>query len=276
MPLTMCAENIENQQKSVIYVPINRIFPNPFQPRRYFDQTALNELSASIKSVGVLQPISLRHASGGNYELIAGERRLRASKMANLTHIPAIVYDISDNDSAVIALLENLQRSDLSYLEEAEGYLKLIKYHNMTQEEIALKVGKTQSTIANKIRLLKLSDNIKNILTASHLTERHARALLKLESEEERLKVLDKVVKNDLNVAKTEELIQTLLCGETNDAKKKKRFFAGFRSVQIVVNTIRQSVGMIKNAGMDATIKERIYDEYAEYTIKIVKPPKVK
>lgn len=276
MPLTMCAENIENQQKSVIYVPINRIFPNPFQPRRYFDQTALNELSASIKSVGVLQPISLRHASGGNYELIAGERRLRASKMANLTHIPAIVYDISDNDSAVIALLENLQRSDLSYLEEAEGYLKLIKYHNMTQEEIALKVGKTQSTIANKIRLLKLSDNIKSILNASHLTERHARALLKLESEEERLKVLDKVVKNDLNVAKTEELIQTLLCGETNDAKKKKRFFAGFRSVQIVVNTIRQSVGMIKNAGMDATIKERIYDEYAEYTIKIVKPPKVK
>ncbi len=276
MPLTMCAEKIPNQQKSVIYVPVKRIFPNPFQPRRYFDQTALNELSASIKSVGVLQPISVRRGCGDNYELIAGERRLRASKMAGLSYIPAIVYDISDNESAVIALLENLQRADLSYMEEAEGYLKLMTYHNMTQEEIALKVGKTQSTIANKIRLLKLSDTVKKMLAASHLTERHARALLKLSNEEDQIKVLNQVIKNNLNVSKTEELIYMLLCGETSAAKKKKRFFAGFRSVQIVVNTIRQSVGMIKDAGMNATIKERIYDEYAEYTIRIVKPPKDK
>lgn len=274
MPLTACDEKQENYQRSVVYVPIKRIFPNPFQPRKHFDQTALNELAASIKSVGVLQPISVRRGCGNNYELIAGERRLRASKIANLTHIPAIIYDISDDESAIVALLENLQRSDLSYIEEAEGYLKLINYHNMTQEEIALKIGKTQSTIANKIRILKLSDNVKKLLLKSHLTERHARALLKLPNEEEQIKVLNKVIKNNLNVSKTEELIQTLLCGETDADKKKKRFFAGFRSVQIVVNTIRQSVSMIKNAGMNATIKERIYDEYAEYTIRIVKPPK--
>lgn len=259
--------------KKVIYIPVNCIYPNPFQPRHHFDRSALSELSASIKSVGVLQPISVRKSFGETYELIAGERRLRASKMAGLAVIPAIVYDISDNDSAIIALLENLQRSDLSYMEEAEGYLRLIKYHNMTQEEIAEKVGKNQSTIANKLRLLKLPDSVKRLLFDSKLTERHARALLKLEDESAQLKALNLVIKNNLNVSKTEELIASIL---ENDAapKKKKPFFTGFRSAQLVVNTIRQSISMIKDAGMDATLKERIYDEYAEYTIRIKKPPK--
>lgn len=274
MGATVCEQYCDTLQKSVIYIPIEQIYPNPFQPRRFFEQHALNELSASIRSVGVLQPISVRRGYDNGYELIAGERRLRASKLAGLSHIPAIVYDISDTQSAVIALLENLQRSDLSYMEEAEGYQRLIVYHNMTQEEIAEKVGKNQSTIANKIRLLKLPDSVKRLLAEKHLTERHARALLKLSDEKQQLKVIEQVTKNNLNVSQTEDLISVLLDGETVGRKKKKRFFAGFKSVQIVVNTIRQSIFMIKDAGMDATLKERIYDDYAEYTIRIKRPPK--
>lgn len=261
------------QEKKVIYIPIHQVYPNPFQPRRFFDIKALDELSSSIKSVGVLQPISVRKGYGDCYELIAGERRLRASKLAGLSQIPAIVYDISDAQSAVIAILENLQRADLSYLEEAEGYRKLIVYHNMTQEEVAEKVGKNQSTIANKIRLLKLPPSVKQLLSEKHLTERHARALLKLESEKMQLDVIEQIIKNNLNVSQTDDLICMLLEGEASKKKKKKKFFAGFKSVQIVVNTIRQSICMIKDAGMDATLKERIYDDYAEYTIRIKRPP---
>ena len=266
---------MENQvyEKNVYYVPIKAVYPNPFQPRHHFDQTALAELCASIKSVGVLQPISIRKSFGDTYELIAGERRLRAAGLAGLEVIPAIIYDISDNDSAIIALLENLQRADLSYMEEAEGYARLIKYHNMTQEEIAEKVGKNQSTIANKLRLLKLPDSVKNLLFSEKLTERHARALLKLEDERTQLKALNIIIKKGLNVKKSEELIDSLLFKAT-PPNKKKHFFTGFGGAQIVVNTIRQSIGMFKDAGMDATLKERIYDEYAEYTIRIKKPPK--
>ncbi len=265
----------ENQvcEKNVIYVPVKAVYPNPFQPRHHFDQNALSELSASIKSVGVLQPISVRKSFGDTYELIAGERRLRASKLAGLEVIPAIVYDISDNDSAIIALLENLQRADLSYMEEAQGYARLIKYHNMTQEEIAEKVGKNQSTIANKLRLLKLPESVKRLLFSEKLSERHARALLKIEDEHTQLRVLNIIIKNGLNVKKSEELIDSILF-KTVVPQKKKHFFTGFRGAQIVVNTIRQSIGMFKDAGMDATLKERIYDEYAEYTIRIKKPPK--
>lgn len=271
MTQTMNYEII-SAEKNIIYIPVKCVYPNPFQPRHHFDPNALSELAASIKSVGVLQPISVRKSFGENYELIAGERRLRASKIAGLSHIPAIVYDICDNESAIIALLENLQRSDLSYMEEAEGYLRLMKYHDMTQDEIALKVGKTQSTIANKLRLLKLPDSVKQLLFESNLTERHARALLRLPDEEMQLKILNLIIKNNLNVAKTEALIENTL--EEKTSKKKKPFFTGFKSAQLVVNTIRQSIFLIKDAGMDATLKERIYDEYAEYTIRIKKPPK--
>ncbi len=271
---TICQPSCDLKQRTVIYIPIEQIYPNPFQPRRFFDLKALNELSDSIKSVGVLQPISVRTGYDGGYELIAGERRLRASKLAGLLQIPAIIYDVSDAQSAVIAILENLQRADLSYMEEAEGYQKLIVYHRMTQEEVAEKVGKNQSTIANKLRLLKLPASVKHLLSEKHLTERHARALLKLSNEAEQLNVIDQIVKNNLNVSQTEDLICMLLEGETLKRKKKKHFFAGFKSVQIVVNTIRQSIGMIKDAGMDATLKERIYDDYAEYTIRIKRPPK--
>lgn len=147
--------------KPVAYLPVDAIRPNPYQPRRHFDQKALEELAESIKSYGVLQPISVRRQTASIYELVAGERRLRASKLAGLETVPVIVTDFDESDSALVALLENLQREDLSYMEEAQGYAHLINQHRLTQEEVAAKVGKNQSTIANKLRILKLGPLVK-------------------------------------------------------------------------------------------------------------------
>lgn len=167
-------------QKRVNYIPVDLILPNVYQPRKHFDEESLEELAQSINVHGVIQPLSVRKLGENKYELVAGERRLKAAKKAGLTEVPAIIIDISDKESAAIALLENLQREDLNFLEEAEAYYNLIKDHSYTQEKLAEVIGKKQSTIANKIRLLKLDDEIRKILLDNDLTERHARALLKL------------------------------------------------------------------------------------------------
>ncbi|EPZ53388.1 parB/RepB/Spo0J family partition domain protein [[Clostridium] sordellii ATCC 9714] len=166
------------EDKRVMEIPISNIVPNPYQPRRVFSQSALEELSESIKVYGILQPITVRSKSNDEYELVAGERRLRASKLAGLETIPAIINNMSDESSAVLALLENLQREDLNFIEEAMGYENLIKEHSFTQQQLAEKLGKNQSTIANKIRILRLPTDIKIKLVENGLTERHARALL--------------------------------------------------------------------------------------------------
>lgn len=267
--LTMCAP----KSKAVIYIPISSVRPNPYQPRRHFDQKSLEELAASIKSFGVLQPISVRRQTSAIYELVAGERRLRASRLAGLDSIPAIVTELSETDSAMVALLENLQREDLSYMEEAQGYQHLISQHHLTQEEIALRVGKSQSTIANKLRLLKLCPLVKKILADNNLTERHARALLRLEDEQAQLNILKQVCEMNLNVTQTEQLIEARLNGQAATAKQKKKgFFVGHSNVRIIVNTIKQSIKMIKDAGMDAFMRESHGDDYIEYTIRIKKP----
>lgn len=260
--------------KPVTYLPVNSIRPNPYQPRRHFDQKALEELAESIKSYGVLQPISVRRQTSSIYELVAGERRLRASKMAGLETVPVIVTDFDESDSALVALLENLQREDLSYMEEAQGYAHLINQHHLTQEEVAAKVGKNQSTIANKLRILKLGPLVKKILADNNLTERHARALLKLDDEQAQLRILKQVCEQGLNVAQTERLIEAAIEKENAPAKpRKKNFFVGHSNVRIIVNTIKQSIKMIRDAGMDASMREITSDDYIEYTIKICKKP---
>ena len=188
-----------DELKNISYLSIDCVRPNPYQPRKQFNKGSLEQLCESIKQYGVIQPINVRRISTNNYELVAGERRLRAATMAGLKEIPAVVININDNDSAVIALIENLQREDLSYMEEAEGYNNLINEHGFTQEELAQKIGKSQSTIANKIRLLKLPPMVKKILSDNSLTERHARALLKLHDEQLQLKVLRRVCERGLN-----------------------------------------------------------------------------
>ncbi len=187
------------EDKRVMEIPIENIVPNPYQPRKIFSQTALEELSSSIKVYGILQPITVRQKDD-KYELIAGERRFRAAKLASFKTIPAIINNMSDESSAVLALLENLQREDLNFIEEAMGYENLIKEHSFTQQQLAEKLGKNQSTIANKLRILRLPSDVKIKLVENGLTERHARALLKLPTEDLMKEVLDKIIKNELTV----------------------------------------------------------------------------
>lgn len=257
-------------QKDIIYIPVDKIVPNAYQPRKHFDQEALEELSQSIKSYGIIQPISIRKLSEDKYELIAGERRLRASKLAGLEEIPAIIVDITDRDSAAIALLENLQRQDLNFLEEAEAYYNLIRDHSYTQEQLAEVIGKKQSTIANKIRLLKLEPEIRQTLLENKLTERHARALLKLPSIELRKKVLKEVIDKSLNVKKTEELIERellKLCSEEVAADGKKKI-KGVFSARVYMNTIKQ---VFDKYGIKANYRSKDLDDSIEVTICIPK-----
>jgi len=231
-------------QDNINYIAVDAICPNVYQPRKYFDEEAIEELAQSISSYGIIQPISIRKLSEGRFELVAGERRLRAARKLGLDKVPAIIIDITDRDSAAIALLENLQREDLNFIEEAEAYSNLIREHSYTQDKLAEVIGKKQSTIANKIRILKLSAKVRKILVDSGLTERHARALLKLTDEELQLKVLDSVMKKGLNVKATEALVQKYAPsekqkeGEATEENKKK--LKGIFSPKVYINTVRQ------------------------------------
>ncbi len=261
--------------KNISYINIECVRPNPYQPRKQFNVLPLEELCESIKQYGVIQPINVRRLSPGIFELVAGERRLRAAQMAGLKEIPAIIMNIDDNNSAVMALIENLQREDLTYLEEAEGYNHLITEHSFTQEELARKIGKSQSTIANKIRLLRLSPIIKKILIDNCLTERHARALLKLHDEQTQLKVLKTVCEKGLNVKNTEELVDNTIDRLTysDDIKieQTKMIHKAIRDIRIFVNTIRQAIDAMKKAGVNAKAAQLDRGEYVEFIVRIPK-----
>jgi ParB family chromosome partitioning protein len=272
--LQFIKQDKKNDQKNITYLSIDSVRPNPYQPRKQFAKGALEELCESIQQYGVIQPINVRKISNNNYELVAGERRLRAAIMAGLKEIPAIVININDNDSAVLALIENLQREDLNYLEEAEGYNNLINEHGFTQEELAQKIGKSQSTVANKIRLLRLSPLVKKILSDNNLTERHARALLKLHDEQLQLKVLKYVCEKGLNVKKTEELIEKVInrCLDQNKTKPADRKYTkAIKDIRIFVNTIRQAIELMKKSGVNAKAAQIDRGEYIEFIVRIPK-----
>lgn len=266
----------KDEQKNITYLNIDCVRPNPYQPRKQFSKTALEELCESIKQYGVIQPINVRKISINNYELVAGERRLRAAIMAGLKEIPAIIVNVNDNDSAVIALIENLQREDLSYMEEAEGYNHLINDHGFTQEELAQKISKSQSTIANKIRLLRLPPMVKKMLADNNLTERHARALLKLHDEQLQLKVLKHVCEKGLNVKMTEELVEKAIEKFVRRDKEKekvpeRKFTKAIKDIRIFVNTIRQAIDLMKKSGVNAKAAQLDRGEYIEFIIRIPK-----
>ena len=260
-------------KNNVVELPIESIKPNPYQPRRIFKKESLTELSNSIKEYGVIQPISVRRISLTKYELVAGERRLKASIEANKTTIPAIIVDFNDNDSALIALVENLQRENLSFMEEAQAYSNLINEHGLTQEQLAQKIGKNQSTIANKIRLLRLPKVVKSIIEENCLTERHARALLKLPEEYMQLKVLEKVCEGELNVKETEEIVSKMLDEILEESKKEKERLTvtAFKDIRIFNNTIEKAVVLMQKNGIDALYMQNEDDLYYEYIIKIPK-----
>jgi ParB family transcriptional regulator, chromosome partitioning protein len=259
-------------EREILDLPIQWIKQNENQPRKVFNQNTLWELSESIKEYGVLQPISVRRTGEDGYELIAGERRLRASQLAGLERIPAIVVDITDTGSAVLAMIENLQREDLNYIEEAEGYYKLILEHSFTQDELARQIGKKQSTIANKLRILKLDDLVKNELVFNGLTERHARALLKLDDCNLQLEAIKTIIEKDLNVKKSEELIEFMIMNqknkETDSSGQQKTKYKWSINPRIITNTLKQI--MDKN-GIEATYSHKEREEYLEITVKIPK-----
>lgn len=263
----------EGKTEQIRELRIESIRPNPYQPRQYFDSFQLEELAQSIKEFGVIQPVIVRE-KGNYYELIAGERRIRASLSLGKKTIPAIIKNLSNQEMAEIALIENLQREGLNFLEEAEGYLRLISEFNLTQEEVARRVGKSQSAIANKLRLLKLSPTIREKLDLEVITERHARALLRLLSTELQALALEEIYKKGLNVRETEAFIAEQLALQEKALKnnKEKHIVRIFTDIRLYLNTLRSAVAAIKEAGLKVNMLEKDHDNHIEVLIKIYKP----
>ena len=262
----------DNLQKTtdvqVLQIPLSKIVPNPYQPRKEFESEALSELADSIRQYGVLQPLLVAPGKGDTYILIAGERRLRASTMAGLGTVPVIVSEYTSQQIAEIALIENLQRKDLHYLEEAEGYEKLVNTFHLTQESMAIRVGKKQSTIANKLRLLRLPLSVRKKLQNSDLTERHARVLLKLENEELQKAVLQKVLKEHLNVRQTEALVEKTL-KETGKLNQKKPRFVIVNDVRIYLNSIKEVMDTVKASGIPSSMEQEMDGDDVVVTLRI-------
>lgn len=256
-----------NTAEEVKMVRTDEIVPSPYQPRTVFDDDRLDELCQSIRTHGVIQPIVVR-VRNSKYEIVAGERRFRAVQKLGLSTMPVIVREMNDSQAASIALIENLQREGLTAIEEAAAYQKLMELHDLTQESLAQRIGKSQSTIANKIRLLNLSEPVKQAMLERKITERHARALLALDNEESQVKLLEEIIGKDLNVKQTEARIAFL---KNKPAPKKTRRITFSRDMRLAVNTIRQSVDMVANSGLKIETDERLLDDYYEFVIRIPK-----
>ncbi len=264
----------EEATKKVLEIPLGRIDVNPDQPRRFFDIEALAELARSIDEYGVIQPITVKKKPNGRYIIIAGERRYRASCMAKKRTIPAIVVDMNKEKSAAVALLENLQRKDLTFFEEAEGYARLMSEYDMTQEELSEKLGKSQSSIANKLRLLKIEDDLKQKIFEEGLSERHARALLKLGNREKREKALKIITEGKLNVAKTERLVEKMSSSEQENARFssfKATLSEGAKRQRLFCSTMNKAIKLINKSGIETNIEQIEDEDGYKYIIAIAK-----
>lgn len=254
-------------------IPIVKIKSAKYQPRKSFSETELTSLAESIVQNGILQPLTVRKLDQNEYELIAGERRLRAALWAGMKKVPCIVISCDDNKAAVLSLIENIQRANLNPFEEAEGIKRLMTELGLTQEQIAARLGKRQSTIANKLRLLRLSEDERQWIVKEGLTERHARSLLILEDSNLRKKVLSRVIINKLNVSQTEELIRRIL-SENNIPPETKK--AGIKTpvvkdIRIFMNTLNKAIDTMKKSGIKANTEKRETEEYIEYSVRIPK-----
>ena len=258
----------KTSKRQVLELPVDEIRPNPHQPRRTFHQEELSELASSIAQVGVLQPLSVRRTADG-WELIAGERRLRAAKLAGLARVPCLNVEADDGASALLALVENLQRKDLDVWEEAAALRQLIDRHHLSQEEAARRVGKSQSAVANKLRLLKLPPDVIDGLRANRLSERHARALLRLDSPALQRSTLDHMVRHQLNVAQTEAYIERLV--QAVPAPRRAVPVYRIRDVRLFLNTVKRSLAVMQSAGVDARCGKEETDSEITLTIHIPK-----
>ena len=255
-------------KRQVLDLPVAEIRPNPRQPRRYFPPGELAELALSISQVGVLQPLTVRRTPGG-WELIAGERRLRAAQLAGLLRVPCLPMEADSDASALLALVENLQRQDLTVWEEAAALRQLIDRHHLSQEEAAQRVGKSQSAVANKLRLLKLPEDVIATLRSHRLTERHARSLLRLGSPEAQRAALEEILKRGLNVAQTEVYIDRLL--QSGTAPRKAAPVYRIRDVRLFLNTVKRSLAVMQSAGVNARCGKEETDREITLTIHIPK-----
>ena len=251
----------------VQYLPIQQIRPNPGQPRKEFDQAGLRELADSIRTFGILQPLTVRR-TGRDYELVAGERRLRAARMAGLREVPCLIARVGEEDSALLALIENLQRRDLDCWEEAEAIARLIRQYGLSQEAAAEKLGKSQSGVANKLRLLRIPEGVRRAIRENGLTERHARALLRLPDEETQRSVVAAAVRGGWNVAQTEAFVERKL-QEARITPPARRTTYVIKDVRLFLNSVDRGVKMMRQAGVGAQWERQDADDMMTLTIRI-------
>jgi ParB family transcriptional regulator, chromosome partitioning protein len=261
----------KNDNEEVLQIPVQHIIPNRFQPRTVFIDERIEELSQTIEAHGIIQPIVIRGIGENQYELIAGERRWRAVQKLGWEKIPAIVKEMDDSQTASVALIENLQREELTAIEEAMAYAKLLELHGLTQEGLAQKLGKGQSTIANKLRLLKLPQSIQDALLQKKITERHARALIVLKTSEKMELVLAEILEKQLNVKQTEDRVKKMIESETAEKKPQARRKSYSKDMRLAINTVRQSVDMVVQSGLSIDTEEEEHEEFYQFTIRIPK-----
>ena len=261
-------ENATENSNSTVTLKISELEPNQDQPRREFDDEALAELADSIAQHGVLQPLLVRPIAGGGYQIVAGERRFRACRMAGVQEVPVVIRELSDGQVMELALIENLQRQDLHYMEEAAAIAKLIAVYGLSQEQAAERLGKSQSAVANKLRLLRLSPACVTLLREGGLSERHARALLRLSDENERLAALRVIIERGCNVAQAEAYIESVLQRAAVTPPRRRPTFI-VKDVRLFLNTIRRSMGIMQRAGVDAACEREDTDEEIRLTIRI-------
>lgn len=275
MPFTLPNEafpsaRIRPPERKLMTLPVDSIRPNPNQPRKTFDPTALNELKESIRQAGLIQPLVVRKVDGA-YELIAGERRLRACKLLNMREVPCVVLGgTQDIDSALMALTENVQRQNLHFFEEAACYRTLLHAYGLTQEALSQKLGKSQSFLANKLRLLHLSPAVRRAMADTGLTERHARALLRLREEKLQLETLNRVVERSLNVKETERLVERLLAAAA--AAPKPRRIRLIKDYRLFVNTVKCGLDQLRDTGLKVELVQTELDDGMDMVIRVRKP----
>ena len=250
----------------VLFLPVDDIVPNPDQPRKRFSQPELEELAASIQALGVLQPLTVRRRNGG-WELVAGERRLRAARLAGLAQVPCLSVQTDSQSSSLLALVENLQRRDLDFWEEALALRRLLDTYHLSQEEVARRLGKSQSAVANKLRLLKLPSDVLARLRAGGCSERHARALLRLEDPERQRKAAFQVTEGSLTVAQTEALVEAMLSAQPKAGNRRPTFIV--KDVRLFLNTITRSLDLMRSAGVDAQCQRKDTEDAILLTIQI-------
>ena len=253
----------------VQYIPLGRIRPNPQQPRQGFDEVGLAELAASIRSCGILQPLTVRRAGDG-YELVAGERRLRAARIAGLREVPCLVAQVGEEDSALLALMENLQRRDLDCWEEAQAIARLISRYGLSQEEAARRLGRAQPTVANKLRLLRLPEDVRALLRENGLTERHARALLRLQDPEVQRRAAGDIVRRGMNVAQAEAYVEKLLQSAQVTPPRGRSTYI-IKDVRLFLNSVDRGLHLMRQAGVDAGWDRQDTDREILLTIRIPK-----